>query len=444
MRRLSWISIGLLPLWAVVVWNYWQISVPVLPTTIISPGKPFDVIGTTAAGEVVTALPSGGKNGPRPARGPVQVWRLADGELSRSLDLPGGFENPVLLNDNLLKVTQDGRCLLYDVSTLELIETLPAGASALFSNSADANLVAFIHQGRLTVRDIQQGRDLWSRDGVRTAHPGSADLILTQESPDRKNIAKTILDVKTGSLITRFDHLGPIFLLRTAANCPYALIQLVDLTWVVCRLATGERLWTGARGEIGAGFTEDGEGIFVHQRIATGGSAIGVRRCIDGEWIESPRIRQWPATGSHRATSNIRYTLLAGEFSLWPGWILRGRNWLQGSLSFPLPQPPMVQRYRLLESPTGATIADLGAPPKDSNSTEIWLRNFQGLLINRDSELHYFALPPRRNWTWLATWTGLPPAVLLTVLSAWRHCLKQAGTPIRVAEHGQPTGSPDH
>lgn len=425
-RRLTIAAPALLvAAWFVAVAKYWHDCVPAVRTTVIEPVQATVVIGTTDRHELAMASPSDGEHGRYLTRNPVEFRNLSNGSVTRVFDLEGGFTFPALLGNGYLQIEKDGRLHLYDVESLKLVDTLPEGAKSPFPTGPDRRLTAFRIDDRLTVRDCRKRKDLWSRSGVRSAFSPGYDLIQTREGSEEGDQGVTLLDPLNGERTTLFEHLGPIrtFQRPYSTNAAdFVLTKLVDGPFVVCRWTTGERLWSMTDGGNPGFFNDDGSEL-LDQSIGDSGTTLIRRRSLNGEVIAKTQgLRAGRRNGV--SSSTWRYTLISGEFLLFRPAIANAISAVEGWIGAALLGNPIRPGCRLIDTQSCATIANLGEPESQDMPVHI-MKDFQGIVRERQGRIEYFECPPKRNWTWLAIWSLLPPLSLVALMKGSKSVIRR-------------------
>jgi hypothetical protein len=127
--------------------------------------------------------------------------------------------------------------------------------------------------------------------------------------------------------------------------------------------------------------------------------------------------------------SSSRYTFVSGDFILAPVVFQKAIRWIETSTGATFPSLPVRPGFRLIDAQSQTPIADLGEPIPSKGAHPTFLKAERGFLLERNGQTHYFDLPPKRNWPWLAAWSLVPPASLFVVAGGLRRVIRRFKRP---------------
>lgn len=415
--------------WCFAVILYWRAKVPLVPTRTLEFRDRIVVAGFTQEGELaVCRLPSEPitMDGPR-GRGPFEFWSLPEGtKVAETLSSDDLLVSYQMAPTGEAVIKREGKFFVAKVRTGEVISQIPSETScdSPFVIAKGTRLV-YGDGSRLRLFNLDARREAWAFDGTlrwywrfgpgfvvatRAAEPPGAN-----DPPRLRNVV-VLLDLETGQLDHRFEHLGELREVVAAEEYPYAVIATTTKR-VVCDALTGKERWQveSSAGLTDFRFEDDGAVVRCESKDDAGNVFIVRWRAADG--TELARIP--------KAQSDVEYRFQVPKSRYAMDSAVVEASWLTKSINERLTKWKLPPDLRFDEKKKVLRVTDLewnatlGQIPGESGFP-ILKRDGSGCVIPEDRHVQYFAFPPSRNWVWLLGWALIPPILIRVLGSGFR------------------------
>jgi hypothetical protein len=425
-RRLRFVLIT--ALWIGAVTWYWNTSVPLAPTRSVPapPGQRF--YGISPANEVIvcatqmtTTIP------PRYIGcGPLEFWKFPEGVKTRTLFAaddeivcgPRGKTRDFLLR-------RDGALCIVDSETGRQIATLPDIPDA-YECRVLGNYERVLIAGKRDIHfyDIRSESLIWTANELYIA-PGARigdDFFIAGGRVPGKSGFKTndmAISLATGQPEPRFDHLGKATGIELSPDRQLALVR-TSAAVTICDAATGSVRWTAPESPARANFKFNRDGSEIHITHFTPGSLATHSRCrtVDGQPLPDPTHAELlRSTG--QVTQDGKYALLhvSRSYGAQISRLIDQLNLFFSRWNVRAHFRSNTPQTRLIETETERV---LGFFRGGGGPITLFLRENAGVVSIADGQIHFYTLPPSRNWVWLVLWSLCPLAVVLLVPRFWK------------------------
>ena len=430
MRRLA--TLLLIAGWITSVTWYWREHVPLVQTKSV----PFSARSgnrmLAANGELVVRpylSPPGQILAPQ--YGPVEFWTFPDCRKSRKLFTAADqiVSGPSYWTETVL-IRRQNQLLIASTETGEPLATLPNLPNARsFHYLRDRNRCLLLDDQDLHLIDLKNSSTLWTVKKCQFLQSVGDDFVVVQrqhtDQQGRSAARFFMLDLETGELDKRFEEFAGALTFYLPPGRRLALVGTDRHGQSVVDMATGRIVWTVPRasGPQGFSFSPDGTELHVRRPQADGTRTFARWRSADGQPL--PELSDWEKrVQTSIATPDGRYAITP-ESSQANAVVRRVIDWARNLASrggWVLQISLTDRRFAVFERESARKIGYL-----PDRSEPMTLRNSLGLICFKDGMLHYYALPPRPNYGWLAAWTLGPLALFVVTRAAWRKVQQRGG-----------------
>jgi hypothetical protein len=420
-------------LWIAATTLYWWWVKPMSPTFTVSSPEQIRIGGFQPNGElaIVRHRELTGP-GELSDTGPVEFWDVKGGQLSRRIldkeDWVFGFR-PL---QGVIPIRRNGRCFLVDASTAEIVGELPFDDEVRdYFPLPGGQHVLYTDGSTIRRRDIERNQEIWSTRGFTSPEAIGPDFLVVSESTAGIDGFRTpggivALNLATGLVDQRFDHLGPFGDQVISPDGRYSAFRCGPEI-AMCDARSGKELWRmpnqdspGCQGLMG--FSDSGMTFFVQFRMLPSEICPVYRNSSDGREV-FPTERQVPQP---------RYAL-SGEFAAVSRVAKLLNPWLIRLGPTKLNEGAIV--HRVVDLATSRTV---GSFYRNQPHGMKLAPDGTGLAEQQSgTRINYYRLPPPANWGWLARWTLLPPAVAWVLVAAI-HKLRRRRSHAESPREGQP------
>jgi hypothetical protein len=424
MRRFAGILIFAVWL-AAVTWFWWQ-NVPLVPTKSVQiPSDAYVSPIPSPAGELVI-MPWGVRANTTIRLGPVQFWKFPEGQIVRSLltekdEIIAGssFTTPTLIRRN-------GQLEVIDPKTGQSITKLPDRPNANnYRYLAERRQVLIQNGNDLELFDFDAAEPRWIAKGTMIfLGLVTPDLILAH-LPDPKGRAGTFdgvgfVSIETGLPDPRFTRMGKAWNIHTSRDGRLAMVYFPNAQRSMYDVETGRHLWTMPLmlPSYRYSFSPDGSEYIAYLGTRTEPRDPIRWRTSDGQ--ELPKLSGEEMRKVLIPKSTNRYFVKSERLDTYrtvKEWIASINRFLSRTgtmISVRLP----TTRYSIVDTTSGRAIGVL-----PDNLDAITLPSDLGFVVPTNGILHYFSMPPDRDYWWLAGWALLPPLSLVAIIKGrkqWR------------------------
>ncbi|HVJ85137.1 MAG TPA: hypothetical protein VM452_05800 [Caulifigura sp.] len=428
MRRLA--TLLLIAGWITSVTWYWWHNVPLAATKSIRlpPGsKPYHPM----TDDLLPVARVRWENGPGSrviTHGPVDFWSFPDCRKTRSL---------YSADDEILVVSQDRPEVLIRRSGRLVVTSSETGAElAVIPDVSDVTTFVWIPESRAVL--VADRKDIFlyevGQDAPKWVLPmsyfgGEIANGLLIVSPRRPNEADSIqsiamaVDLETGKPDGRFDHLSVARIIRFSPDGTLAIVQTNPVRvgpkfrpgsvqtpgrTVVCNAETGEVIWTVPTVEWSNPATFAANGPEIHARRRKPDGEVDIGRWVANRGVPLPDLKVDEKTPLRASSFDGRYAYFHAGNENTASVRFRHRLYnLAGSYGLGRFLPPLIFEPKLRDTTTGEIAGSLsrGVP-------HAFLQTQNGVVSYNSDFIRFYALPPHRDYLWLAAWLIIPPALL--------------------------------
>ncbi len=412
---------------ASVVWH-WHGNVPLAATKIarLTPAAMASVL--TPGGELLL-LQRRWQNGPGSPVvrcGPIEYWTFPECRKVREFLTAADviIDGPAPRTWEML-VRRNGRLLLVDAEVGQVLMPLPDIPDACrFALSPGRKEILIADNKDTVCIDLRSAATRWRIEDCSFEREATSELFLaiprSQFQSGSFRADRRVHRLATGEPDPRFDHLGAISSLTLSANGELAIVNARPAppgggspatvnrfggqprVTTVCRVSTGESLWTVPATTFPA-FSADDQEVHSH-RVGKDRLLYPSRwRAVDGDRL--PDFEPGDPSPLIQQSADGQFAFLHQQLEETPfkKLVIRaahelGRHGVRIALAV---TPP---RTFLRETATGRNLG-----PLPMHASHQFLTRSNGLVSIDHQFLRYYALPPRRDYGWLARWALLPP-----------------------------------
>jgi len=407
--------------WMGLAWCWWDRYVPAIPTAQL----PMDgeaVVGITNDNELVTCstrpITDAPPFTPRSLEsGPFRYWRFPEAKVVREVAVAGTFHLTEAIANNLSILHAGGRNLVFDFGSGKVIDDIAGELKTVRLVDPGKGLVYVTDIKTTTVRNVREHATVWQKLGYphQWAFVGPEFLMLAieREGPDAPGDLPVVrlVDTQTGEHVKRFDPVGGFIAVKLIGHQRYVLLNMFDGNkYPICDFRTGKRLWD-LQSRHGY-FTPHGDEWRMPWCDERGNVSIERTRMQDGTRLTPARPADSGAKVYRVDQAGPEYVIDLVERDSPGETIAETFNRWSSRVRGPRVSVPEREKYFQLtheESSRRAGVLDLNNGW--SVPDPIWLPNGTGVLIPSGSSLHFYTLPPQRNWCTLIA-IGLVPAIV--------------------------------
>jgi hypothetical protein len=397
--------------WIAVVFWYWKTLVPLVPQLVMDRKDRFFVTNPAQPGVPFLVQQNG----------TVDVVDPESGSLTRIGEFPGHFEHTM----PGLAITgasyESDLVRLSDVSRLSSIrwkDRYEDGDSYLLA--MDGNVLISRLGWTATAFDVQTGKELWSRNGIRSVRTGSAtgfELVRVdwQEVPQSQADGRWgkrhcyLVDARTGEPDPRFRNIPR---LGWIVNSPdRTKLAVLNGSWVrMFDIATGRPLWASESPQNEAArFSPDGSEFQVPYLIGSHFAGLARWNSVEGRVLES---------GPTSAIAHKEPLSPDGRFSVHTVAVRAAPLFLIDALNrwgfYRVARAINRSSYRVIVDNRRQAI--VGRLADTESFQEVHAVVFddarQQVCVLGSKTIAWYSLPPRRDWQWLVGWGVGPPLVV--------------------------------
>jgi hypothetical protein len=430
-------------------WSYWRTRILLPPACVFQFPTDRKFCGFAPNGDVMllTKVPDGSRQDLRRYVGPIEFWRMPEMvKVREAFTARDVFGWPRPDEQGRIVLVRDGKAWLADFNAGELLNELPGVEAKQSSWHLFNDRLISIRDDTAVVYDLTSKRVVASYPGQESAMQISGKLWGLRAVVPTRPIAYlrlgkiSVIDVESGQVDHRFDHIGPFSGVQASPNGATAVVSAGQEV-VVCDLPSGRRLWSmpsPARAELQF---EQGSTVLV-AHVLDSRRRPGTARwdARDGTVID-PLPAPSPSLGYAHFTRNVakdgRYALEEISYKKGPialqlsRWTYGVERWLGVSDRRGPKDRNRFGQVRDLRS--GEVVGAYSFEPWDdliapdaSGFVSFSTDDFEA------NRFRYYRLPPTPDWSWLVRWGVWPAVVMIGVqLLVWvsRTCRRIAPDP---------------
>lgn len=442
LRRL-WLAAAIAAVWCVGVTEMWRRYVPLVPSCKTAVGD-YNVIGIDRGRVIVSDV-----NKVKMRRcGPVRIIDPQTGHVVDSF-LTADDEILDCLFPSMTRtvVSREGQFFVVDLCTGRDISELKLDFAPFRVSFADDERTLLAHgfygsasspsggvQRRVTTAcDVETGRILWSKPdvvpGLFSPSPENATHLLQslfpRGAPDPAagplQRRHRIISLQTGEPLSQFgivtfDHQETGWLIESPDH-RWLAIGGGDSGWAIHETTSGRVAFTLPKiNPFAISFSPDSTEFRVRHRVSeyeSAACAYARFQVTDGAVLET---QAGPIDPGSLESEDGQYGLRFAPNELKP-YLIKYNRWLSGIPVLRWFPTVQVQdgSMQLVRHPGDRTIGIL--PAASYNQQQL---HNDSIIVATPFEVIYYALPPRRDWAWLATGILAPLAFVVGVMGIWR------------------------
>lgn len=430
-------------LWIAGVTWYWNSSVPLAATkTLRLPAYALTTLHSPT-GEIVFHHQRwiAGDEKRWVKCGPMEFWKFPEARKTRELfTAEDEIVDGPLFSTREVMIRRAGRLLVVDSesgATLANLADVPG--ARMFRFTPDRRRILVGNATDLLLFEVGEETPRWTAPFFAWHGTIAGDIFIAARrppaSPNQFRSNATAMSLETGQPDPRFDHLGSVSEITLSSDGRFAIVsarnaQTRKSSSSVCHATTGRVLWP-APAEMASDrrFSPDGEYIYATRRVPNGLANLSRWRAADGVEVPFADAAERGAINGHHSPSG-RYSWKYSDTWLNPRltpYLNYYNSWctLLKVNNFRISQNQI--RLQIIDT---ATDRALGYFPQNSQIQR--LSETEGFIGMTPQAIRYYAMPPGRDWSWLALWILCPPAAVWLVSRLWRFvrsCRVPAGDP---------------